>query len=86
MTPSDKNSSTKQKYSHAMLREIYEQPTAIAKTVAKHLKDDIIFPGELDAIESALLTFENGAGGYSFAQGSGEAIPLEEYDFGSYNR
>jgi DNA-directed RNA polymerase subunit beta' len=23
---------------------------------------------------------------YSFAQGSGEAIPLEEYDFGSYNR
>jgi len=31
-------------------------------------------------------TFENGAGGYSFAQGSGEAIPLEEYDFGSYNR
>jgi DNA-directed RNA polymerase subunit beta' len=24
--------------------------------------------------------------GYSFGQGSGEAIPLEEYDFGSYNR
>jgi DNA-directed RNA polymerase subunit beta' len=23
---------------------------------------------------------------YSFAQGSGESIPLEEYDFGSYNR
>ena len=31
-------------------------------------------------------TFENGDGGYSFGQGSGEAIPLEEYDFGSYNR
>ena len=23
---------------------------------------------------------------YSFAQGPGESIPLEEYDFGSYNR
>ncbi len=41
-----------------MRREIYEQPQAIAKTVAKHLKDDTIFPGELHAIDSALLTFE----------------------------
>ena len=41
-----------------MRREIYEQPASIAKTVDKHLKEDIIFPGELDAIESALLTFE----------------------------
>ena len=40
-----------------MRREIYEQPQAIAKTVEKHLKDDSIFPGELHAIESALLTF-----------------------------
>ena len=24
--------------------------------------------------------------GYAFGQGSGEAVPLEEYDFGSYNR
>ena len=40
-----------------MLREIYEQPAAIARTIAKHLKDDMIFPGELDAIESSLLTF-----------------------------
>ena len=31
-----------------MRREIYEQPAAIAKTIEKHLKDDIIFPGELD--------------------------------------
>jgi DNA-directed RNA polymerase subunit beta' len=31
-------------------------------------------------------TFDNAAAAYSFAQGSGEAIPLEEYDFGSYNR
>ena len=45
-------------HSHAMRREIYEQPEAIAKTVQKHLKNDLIFPGELDAIESALRTFE----------------------------
>src|SRR5271163_2295982 len=44
-------------FSHAMRREIYEQPAAIAKTVEQHLKDDLIFPGELHAIESALLTF-----------------------------
>src|SRR5260370_37093709 len=35
-----------------------EQPEAIAKTVERHLKDDIIFPGDVQAIESALLTFE----------------------------
>ena len=58
MTLSTKNSPPNQTHSHAMRREIYEQPTAIAKTVAKHLKDDIIFPGELHVIESALLTFE----------------------------
>src|SRR6201999_3256848 len=44
--------------SHAMWREVYEQPVAIEKTIAKHLKDDIIFPGELNPIEAALLTFE----------------------------
>src|ERR1700694_500837 len=45
-------------FPHAMRREIYEQPQAIAKTIEQHLKDDILFPGELDSIESALLTFE----------------------------
>ena len=59
MTPTKKKkSAAKPPHSHLMRREIYEQPAAIAKTVAKHLKNDIIFPGELDAIESALLTFE----------------------------
>jgi glucosamine--fructose-6-phosphate aminotransferase (isomerizing) len=57
MTPAEPTKIATQKHSHAMRREIYEQPTAIAKTVAKHLRDDIIFPGELDAIQSALLTF-----------------------------
>lgn len=52
------NSTTnKTQHSHAMRREIYEQPQAIARTVEKHLKDDTIFPGALQAIESALLTF-----------------------------
>jgi glutamine---fructose-6-phosphate transaminase (isomerizing) len=45
-------------FSHAMRREIYEQPNAIAKTIEQHVKNDILFPSELHAIESALLTFE----------------------------
>src|SRR6266700_2249436 len=57
MTTNHTSVGTKDKFVHAMRREIYEQPQAIAKTVERHLKDDIIFPGELHAIESALLTF-----------------------------
>ncbi len=30
--------------------------------------------------------FDAAAAGYSFGEGSGAAIPLEEYDFGAYNR
>ena len=64
-----------------MRREIYEQPAAIAKTVTKHLKDDIIFPGELDAIESALLTFEKliiAASGSSRHAGLAGEIMIED--------
>src|SRR6267142_2290616 len=58
MTPAkQKKNNAKPQHSHAMRREIYEQPQAIAKTIEQHLKDDSIFPGELHAIESALLTF-----------------------------
>ncbi len=58
MTPTkSKKNGVSTQYSHAMRREIYEQPQAIAKTIEKHLKDDVIFPGELSAIEGALLTF-----------------------------
>src|SRR6202046_3750300 len=70
-----------QKHSHAMRREIYEQPQAIAKTVAKHLKDDIIFPGELVPIESALLTFEKliiAASGSSRHAGLAGEIMIED--------
>ena len=64
-----------------MRREIYEQPQAIAKTVAKHLKNDIIFPGELQAIESALLTFEKliiAASGSSRHAGLAGEIMIED--------
>lgn len=66
---------------HIMHREIYQQPEAIAKTVEKHLKDDIIFPGELDAIESALLTFEKliiAASGSSRHAGLAGEIMIED--------
>ena len=56
-TDKHKNGST-DNFAHVMRREIYEQPDAIARTIEKHLKDDIIFPGELQPIENALLTFE----------------------------
>jgi len=39
-------------FPHAMRREIYEQPRAIAKTIDQHLQDDILLPGELHAIEA----------------------------------
>jgi glucosamine--fructose-6-phosphate aminotransferase (isomerizing) len=82
MTPTKTTkTASDQKHSHAMRREIYEQPTAIAKTVAKHLKEDIIFPGELDAIESALLTFEKliiAASGSSRHAGLAGEIMIED--------
>ena len=68
-------------HSHAMRREIYEQPAAIAKTVEKHLQDDIIFPGELQAIESPLLTFEKliiAASGSSRHAGLAGEIMIED--------
>lgn len=82
MTPAKQNNNAgNQKHSHAMRREIYEQPSAIAKTVEKHLKDDIIFPGELQAIESALLTFEKliiAASGSSRHAGLAGEIMIED--------
>ncbi len=64
-----------------MRREIYEQPAAIAKTIEQHLKDDILFPGELRAIESALLTFEKliiAASGSSRHAGLAGEIMIED--------
>src|SRR5271156_6031513 len=68
-------------FAHAMRREIYQQPRAIAKTIDQHLKDDILFPGELHAIESALLTFEKliiAASGSSRHAGLAGEIMIED--------
>ncbi|MGE5084575.1 MAG: hypothetical protein ACM3ND_16910, partial [Acidobacteriota bacterium] len=69
------------KFAHAMRREIYEQPTAIAKTIQKHLENDIIFPGELEPIAGALLTFERliiAASGSSRHAGLAGEIMIED--------
>src|SRR3954447_11976418 len=82
MTPTKKKkNSSNQKFAHAMRREIYEQPTAIAKTIGKHLKDNIIFPGELQPLEGALLTFEKliiAASGSSRHAGLAGEIMIED--------
>ena len=68
-------------FAHAMRREIYEQPDAIARTIEKHLKDNIIFPGELHPIENALLTFEKviiAASGSSRHAGLAGEIMIED--------
>jgi len=82
MNPSDLSSKTATgNFSHAMRREIYEQPRAIAKTIEQHLKNDILFPGELHAIESALLTFEKliiAASGSSRHAGLAGEIMIED--------
>ncbi|PYX31459.1 MAG: iron dicitrate transport regulator FecR [Acidobacteria bacterium] len=82
MTPTNhKTNPSNKQHSHAMRREIYEQPQAIAKTVEKHLKDDIIFPGHFQAIEGALLTFEKliiAASGSSRHAGLAGEIMIED--------
>src|SRR5258707_588412 len=80
--PTDKHTSAaSDNFTHAMRREIYEQPDAIAGTIEKHLKDDIIFPGELQPLESALLTFEKviiAASGSSRHAGLAGEIMIED--------
>src|SRR5262252_337017 len=82
MTPvKDKKTTSNHKFSHAMRREIYEQPAAISRTIEKHLKNDIIFPGELQPIESALLTIEKliiAASGSSRHAGLAGEIMIED--------
>lgn len=76
-----KTNSLNSAFTHAMRREIYEQPSAIAKTIDQHLKNDILFPGELHAIESSLLTFEKliiAASGSSRHAGLAGEIMIED--------
>lgn len=77
----DKKSASNEKFAHAMRREIYEQPAAVARTIEKHLKNDLIFPGELQPIESALRTFEKliiAASGSSRHAGLAGEIMIED--------
>src|SRR2546425_9674651 len=87
MTPTNhKTSPSNKQHSHAMRREIYEQPQAIAKTVEKHLKDDIIFPGHFQGIEGALLIFEKliiAASGSSRHAGLAGEIMIEDLSGGA---
>jgi len=81
MNPTNPHFRSASDFSHAMRREIYEQPHAIAKTVEQHLQNDIIFPGELNAIDSALLTFEKliiAASGSSRHAGLAGEIMIED--------
>src|ERR1700721_1092590 len=82
MNPTGTNSDTLSgKFAHAMRREIYEQPQAVAKTVELHLANDILFPGALHTIESALLTFEKliiAASGSSRHAGLAGEIMIED--------
>jgi glutamine---fructose-6-phosphate transaminase (isomerizing) len=68
-------------FPHAMRREIYQQPEAIARTIEQHRKGDVLFPGELHAIEGALLTFEKliiAASGSSRHAGLAGEIMIED--------
>jgi glutamine---fructose-6-phosphate transaminase (isomerizing) len=68
-------------FSHAMRREIYQQPEAIAKTIDLHRKNDILFPDELHAIEGALLTIDKlivAASGSSRHAGLAGEIMIED--------
>jgi glucosamine--fructose-6-phosphate aminotransferase (isomerizing) len=68
-------------FSHHMRKEIYEQPAAISRTIARHLKGDTLFPDELLAIESALLTFDKliiAASGSSRHAGLAGEIMIED--------
>jgi glucosamine--fructose-6-phosphate aminotransferase (isomerizing) len=55
MAPLDNQVSTDRR--HHMLAEIYEQPQAMVTTIRQHVAEELIFAGELNNIESALLTF-----------------------------
>jgi glutamine---fructose-6-phosphate transaminase (isomerizing) len=77
----EKHSATSQKFAHAMRREVYEQPVAIRRTIEQHLENDIIFPGALQPLESALLRFEKliiAASGSSRHAGLAGEIMIED--------
>jgi glucosamine--fructose-6-phosphate aminotransferase (isomerizing) len=68
-------------YPHAMLREIYEQPDAIRRTIQHNLEADVIFPAALQPIEDALFAFKKiiiAASGSSRHAGLAGEIMMED--------
>jgi glutamine---fructose-6-phosphate transaminase (isomerizing) len=79
MAESDKTSASP--FAHFMLKEIYEQPRAVLETIQQHVAGDLIFPGELQAIESSLQTFKKiiiAASGTSRHAGLAGEIMIED--------
>src|ERR1700731_4727323 len=68
-------------FAHFMLREIYEQPEAIRKTIEHNVAGDIIFGSALQPIEDALFTFKKiiiAASGSSRNAGLAGEIMIED--------
>jgi glucosamine--fructose-6-phosphate aminotransferase (isomerizing) len=82
MNSTSANSNTlTDRFAHAMRREIYEQPQALARTIDLHLQSDVIFPGALHAVDGALLNFEKliiAASGSSRHAGLAGEIMIED--------
>lgn len=76
-----KRDGANREFPHAMLREIYEQPRVIAETVRRNVSGDVIFPGALNRLESALLAFKKiiiAASGTSRNAGLAGEIMMED--------
>src|ERR1700731_3085554 len=68
-------------FAHFMLREIYEQPEAIRKTIDHNVAGDIIFASALQPIENALFAFKKiiiAASGSSRHAGLAGEIMMED--------
>lgn len=69
------------KFAHAMLREIYEQPRAIRETIRRNVEGDTIFPQAFQKIEGALKNFKKiiiAASGSSRHAGLAGEIMMED--------
>lgn len=69
------------RFRHHMLREIYEQPEAIAESLRRHVNEDCIFPAELELLEKVLLSFNKiviAASGSSRHAGLAGEIMIED--------
>ena len=82
MNPTKPASTVEQSvFPHYMIREIYEQPQAIRRTIERHVAGDLIFPDQLASIENALLTFKKliiAASGSSRHAGLAGEIMIED--------